>query len=122
MGAGLLYLVLRGTVKGHRADKRVSDDRVADEWVANVLEKCHWPCALQWARPLQIGFPGFAEKCPKNVLGVISGESLGSPAKCPKNVKKMSWGPAGVQLGFGNMSKNVKKMSPNIFGTFLLTF
>ena len=36
-----MSLVLRVAVKVDRADKRVSDDRVADEWVANVLEKCH---------------------------------------------------------------------------------
>ena len=40
-GAGLLYLVLRGTVKGHRSEERVSDDWVADEWVADVLGNCH---------------------------------------------------------------------------------
>ena len=41
MAAGLLYLVLRGTVKGHRSEERVSDDRVADERVTNVLGNCH---------------------------------------------------------------------------------
>ena len=41
MAAGFLYLVLRSTVKGHRSEERVSDDRVADEWVTNVLGNCH---------------------------------------------------------------------------------
>ena len=41
MAAGLLYLVLRGTVKGHRSEERVSGDRVADERVTNVLGNCH---------------------------------------------------------------------------------
>ena len=41
MGAGLLHLVLRGTVKGRRSEERVSDDRVADERITNVLGKCH---------------------------------------------------------------------------------
>ena len=36
-----MYLVLRGTVKGHRSEERVSDDRVADERVTNVLGNCH---------------------------------------------------------------------------------
>ena len=70
---------------------------------------------LQWARSLQTGFPGFAEKCPKNVLGVISGGRR-------QNVKKMSKKCPGVQLGSSWASakcqKNVKKMSPDIFGTF----
>ena len=37
LAAGLLYLVLRGTLQGHRADKRVSDDWVSDEQVTNDL-------------------------------------------------------------------------------------
>ena len=37
MGAGRLYLVLRGNLKGHRSEERVSDDWVADEWVAVFL-------------------------------------------------------------------------------------
>ena len=41
MGAGLLFLVLRGTLKGHRADKRVSDDCVSDERDPNALGNCH---------------------------------------------------------------------------------
>ena len=41
MAAGLLFLVLRGTVKGHRSEERVSGDRVADERVTNVLGNCH---------------------------------------------------------------------------------
>ena len=41
MGAGLFFMVLRRAVKGHRSEERVSDDRVADEWGATVLEKCH---------------------------------------------------------------------------------
>ena len=41
MAAGLLYLVLRGTLQGHRADKRVSDDWVSDEQITNVLGNCH---------------------------------------------------------------------------------
>ena len=32
---------LRGAVKGHRSEGRVSDDRVADECVGNVPKKCH---------------------------------------------------------------------------------
>ena len=41
MGAGRLYVVLRGTVKGHRSEERVSDDRVADERVSSVLGNYH---------------------------------------------------------------------------------
>ena len=41
LAARRLSLVLRGTLQGHRADKRVSDDRVADERVTNVLGNCH---------------------------------------------------------------------------------
>ena len=41
MEAGRLSLVLRGAVKGHRSEERVSDDWVADERVADVLGNCH---------------------------------------------------------------------------------
>ena len=41
MAAGRLYLVLRGTVKGHRSEGRGSDDREADERVTNVLGNCN---------------------------------------------------------------------------------
>ena len=46
MRAGILYLVLRGAVKGHRSEERVSGDRVADERVTNVLAivmEISWP-------------------------------------------------------------------------------
>ena len=36
-----MYLVLRGTLQGHRADKRISDDWVSDEQVTNGLGNCH---------------------------------------------------------------------------------
>ena len=46
MTAGFLYLVLRGTLQGHRADKRVSDDWVSDEqsptFLAIVMD-ISWP-------------------------------------------------------------------------------
>ena len=46
VAAGLLYLVLRGTLQGHRADKRVSDDWVSDEqsptFLAIVMD-ISWP-------------------------------------------------------------------------------
>ena len=36
-----MFLVLRGTLQGHRANKRVSDDWASDEQVTNVLGNCH---------------------------------------------------------------------------------
>ncbi len=41
MTAGRLFRVLRGTLQGYRADKRVSDDWVSDEQVTSVLGNCH---------------------------------------------------------------------------------
>ena len=67
---------------------------------------------LQCARPLQTGFSRIRRKMSKKCLG---GHFWGSPTKCPKNVKKMSWGPAGVQLGFGKMSKKCQKNVPQTF-------
>ena len=81
MTAGRFFLVLRGAVNGHRWEEGVSDDRVADEWVANVLEKCGgherlhgygYGRAMPWPSG-QVSDDGVADDWVGNVLGNYQG-------------------------------------------------